>query len=224
MSIPVEAWSCTECVAVHRNKEDADACCLCTSCRRKFKNTRQVSLQVSLCDSCSWTSDVQSARDDVERTQARFNEARDYLAKLISERPPGTLQPKEAVPPRDTSYMHPDGTRDSSAWAPLYEVRDWLYSLAESIKASGMAEKVTVMAAKVTAGIKATGGGNRRDIAPSDECTVCGKRVEGPAQDGDGWRILEGARPLGALACSPACVAEARVRAAATGRVDKKSL
>jgi len=160
VSTAVHAWACSQCEQVHREKVDADACCTCTACGAKFKREGYR----ALCASCSWGSHLRSARDEVERSRVTFNNARDRLERLLtSERPPDKRKPKDdVVPPRDESYVHPDGTQDKSAWAPLYAARDWLRELAASLDGqTEIADEAREMADRVTYSIKKTGGGAR---------------------------------------------------------------
>jgi predicted nucleic acid-binding Zn ribbon protein len=56
------------------------------------------------------------------------------------------------------------------------------------------------------------------ELAPNG-CIVCKKPHPG-GENVPGWTYLAGAKPLGALACSPQCTLEALQRFQKTGRCD----
>src|SRR5271170_6420999 len=118
----VSAWACGMCSALHASKRSADECCTCNTCEKKFAKKSTFS---SMCQSCSYGSELRSTRAAVERAREDLNRSRDRLQRLIENPPDGKKRPKDdVIPPRDETYTHLDGTLNSSAWAPLYEVRD----------------------------------------------------------------------------------------------------
>jgi hypothetical protein len=160
-SVPINAWSCCQCHSVHRERSEADACCKCMECGEKFPRQNNYSC---VCDRCEYGRNVRHARDAVARAQEDWARNHTRLTNLIDNPPPGKKRPKQPappLPPKETvPYVHPDGTVDSSAWAPMYEVRDWLRGLGASLDGqTDMANDCVGMANKLTMGIKATGGG-----------------------------------------------------------------
>lgn len=62
---------------------------------------------------------------------------------------------------------------------------------------------------------------NGVQVAPGDECIVCGLRRPDGSRSHHWGIYLAGSVPLGAIACSPSCASVAVDRMLTTGRADE---
>ncbi len=83
----VPAWACGQCERVHKDKDEADGCCGCTSCGKKFD--RSEASWVSVCPDCSYGSNLRNARSEVRRLLESLSAAHGRLDKLIAEKVAG---------------------------------------------------------------------------------------------------------------------------------------
>ena len=80
-SRPVQAHACTMCDQLYPDKEDADACCRCRSCKKKHKKQGYR----SLCPRCSYGDDLRIARREVRRHEKDLQRAQECLDELIRQ-------------------------------------------------------------------------------------------------------------------------------------------
>jgi hypothetical protein len=81
----VQAWACGMCTKVHEQKLEADACCTCTSCGKKFKGE---SHWMNVCESCSRGQNLRNAKAEVRRLLESLSAAHGRLEKLLIEKLP----------------------------------------------------------------------------------------------------------------------------------------
>ena len=167
-SIEVQAWACSQCRSVHASQHEADECCQCESCGEKFARSNSYG---RTCESCDYGTNLRNARANVERCAESWRHAQRYLNDLWSKPPSAKKRSRVQLSPEatndvpETPYIGDDGVMDSSAWAPLREVCDWLEMLATTIEreSNGSQDSISQdarrLAGKLARAIPRLGGG-----------------------------------------------------------------
>lgn len=91
MARPITAFRCELCGTVHLEEAAADACCHCTDCGARFLARPSGGALGSIgsqCGHCLYGVRLRSARKSVREAEENLVRAKDWLARLVTERKP----------------------------------------------------------------------------------------------------------------------------------------